>query len=408
MGLIRLAASIRGAGVAAFRRALIRPVAHRAVPPTWTPPRGEHAVGIRDAMIAGLGATGAEGAIRIWYPAVPGTGRDPRPYFGDPAEQTTMERGLRGLLTAPGARALGARRTASRPAAVPAVDSAPVVVFSHGFTGYVGQNTHLCEQLASAGYVVVSVAYPGGAATIAGPDGSARIITGAERRRLSSEDFLRAALDLLASRSPEEEDAVLARAAAIRCLAEENARWSAHLTAVLDALVPTAEREHRVDPATAQVLATGDWSRIALVGMSFGGSTSANVAHADHRIAAAVNLDGLQQGDLLHRHDIRVPLLVMSSAGSLMPSGRTINDGHYDADGPRASVRRVLVPDAGHYAFTDLVEFGAGRVRRLLGLGTVDPERMLALVAETTQDFLDEALRPAGAGTSAGRDRMVP
>ncbi len=395
----------RGAAIALARRVLIRLSLRAAVPPTWRRPAGPHPVGVRDAVISDLGPTAADGAVRIWYPAVAGTGGEARAYFGDREEQRTMVRGLSPLLTAPGTRALGARRTASRRDAVPATTSAPVVLFSHGFTGFVGQNTHLCEHLASAGYLVVSVAYPGAAAAIAAPDGSERVMTAKERRRLTTPEFLRTFLDLVTARTTTAEDAALARAATIDALAAENARWVRHLSAVLDALLSAAQRVRRVDAATCAALDPADWSRVALVGMSFGGSTSANVAQVDPRISAAVNLDGLQQGELLRLRDARVPMLVMSSSGSRLRFGRVITDLHYEARESRAAVQRVFVPDARHHAFTDLVEFGEGPVRRLLDLGTIDAERMLDLVADTTLDFLDATLRPAVSSSAEGRAR---
>lgn len=399
---LRVALAIRGVIVAPVRRALIRLSRRAAVPPTWRTPTGPHPVGVRDAVISGLGSAPTDGVIRIWYPAVAGTGGDPREYFGGPDEQRTMVRGLRSLLSAPGVRALGTRRTASRPDAAPATTGAPVVVFSHGFTGFVGQNTHLCEQLASAGYVVISVAYPGAAAAVAGPDGSERVMTATERRRLTSPEFVRTIAALLTARTVAAEDAALARAATVEAQAAENARWTRHLSAVLDALIPAEGRPRRVDAAAAQLLDAADWSRLALVGMSFGGSTSANVAQVDPRVSAAANLDGLQQGELLRLRDARVPMLVMSSAGSRLRSGRVVTDLHYEAPGSRAPVQRVLVPDARHYAFTDLVEFGSGPARRLLELGTIDAGRMLALVADTTLEFLDHALHPVASASAAG------
>lgn len=402
--LIRLTLAIRGTALAIGRRVLIRVAARTVVARTWRPPAGDHAVGVRDAVITGLGSAATDGVIRVWYPAVADTGGEPRAYFGSPAEQETMVRGLRSLLSVPGVRALGARRTASRPDATPSTADAPVVIFSHGLTGFVGQNTHLCEHLAAAGYVVVSVAYPGGAAAIAAPDGTERIMTAAERRRLRSDEFVRTMVALVTARSVADEDDALARAAVVGALAAENARWTRHLSAVLGALASEEERERRLDAETARVLRSADWSRLALVGMSFGGSTSANLAQTDLRVAAAVNLDGLQQGEQLRQRDVRVPMLVMSSAGSLLRSGRVINDLHYQAPGSEAPVHRVLVPDARHYAFTDLIEFGTGPVRRLLELGTIDPDRMLALVADTTSEFLDAVLRPP-APAVAGEDR---
>lgn len=404
MWLMRWMLAIRASVLAAGRRTLLRLTGRRALPQAWSLPAGEHAVGVRDAVVSGIGPAATDGVIRVWYPALEGTGAAPRAYFGGVEEQEGMVRGLRSLLSASGARAFGSRRTASHPDATPIGSGSPVVVFSHGFTGFVGQNTHLCEHLAAAGYVVVSVAYPGAAAAVVAPDGAVRVMTRAERRRLTSDEFVRTMLALLTARPIAEEDEALERATGVDSLAAENARWTRHLSAVLDALVPAESRPTRVDAETARVLDGADWSRLALVGMSFGGSTSANVAQVDQRVAAVVNLDGLQQGRELWQRDVRVPTLMMSSAGSLLRSGRTVNELHYQAVGSQAPVHRVLVPDARHFGFTDLVEFGSGPVRRLLDLGTVDPGRMLSLVADTTQAFLDAALRrPDPVGGRAGR-----
>lgn len=406
MRIMRWMLAIRAFVVAVGRRSAIRLAGRRALPRTWSPPSGGHAVGVRDAVVSGIGPAATDSVIRIWYPALAGTGAAPRAYFGGAEELEGMLRGLRPLLSASGVRAFGSRRTASHPDATPTTSGSPVVVFSHGFTGFVGQNTHLCEHLAAAGHVVVSVAYPGAAAAVVAPDGTARVMTRAERRRLTSDEFVRTMLALLTARSVAEEDAALERATGVDALAVENERWTRHLSAVLDALVPAASRPARVDAETARVLDGADWSRLALVGMSFGGSTSANVAQTDERVAAVVNLDGLQQGRELWQRDVRVPTLMMSSAGSLLRSGRTVNELHYQAPGSGAPVRRVLVPDARHFAFTDLVEFGTVPVRRLLDLGTVDPGRMLSLVADTTLAFLDEALRlPDPVGGRARRTR---
>lgn len=389
---------------ALLRLASMRLNAPQAMPSAWPAHAAAYGVGVRDAAVRDIGPRSSDGVIRLWYPAPVSSADAPRRYFDGPDELQVMTRGLRWLLSVRGVRALGGWRTSGRANVLPAAQAAPVVIFSHGFTGFVGQNTHLCERLAAAGYLVISVAYPGAAAAICAPDGAAQVMTAAQRRRLVGDEFVAAMVRLLRARSVAEEDTAIAAAATVDTLARENTRWSAHLTAVLDALVPDEQRRVRVDATTAAILGAGDWSRVALMGMSFGGSTSANVAHVDERVRAAINLDGMQQGDALLRHDIRVPLLVMSSAGSRLRSGRVVNDLHYERRRTaERRVRRVLVEDAGHYAFTDLVAFGTGRTRRLLDLGTVSPERMLTLVADTVIDFLADALGAGGIGGTEQR-----
>lgn len=392
MSLIRLALKAQGAAVGAVRRVLLHTRSAALVPADWPAPRGNFAVGVRDASVAGIGRLTSDGMVRVWYPARVGTGSGHREYFGDGTEQGAMIRGLAPLLSRRGSGRLGARTTVSLQDAEAIGSDHPVVFFSHGFGGFIGQNTHLCESLAAAGYVVVSVAYPKAAAAIWAPDGSSQFMTKGDSNRLMSDEFARTMLAVLRAKSAIAEDTALEQATTVRSLEFENSRWSAQLTAILDALVDPDERTQRVDGELLRVFDTADWSRIALVGMSFGGSTSANVAHVDGRVSAAVNLDGMQQGAPLFRQSIRVPLLLMTSGGAHMPSGRGIHDLHYEGEHPGALVRRVRVADAGHYGFTDLVELGRGPLRKLLDLGQVDGAKMLAQVSDEVLSFLGSTL----------------
>lgn len=393
MKLARFIMNARSAFISWARRSLMARRSGTLVPSGWSDPSGRYPVGVRDSALTGPGEQIANGVLRVWYPAVAETGSGRRNYFGNAHEQRTMTQGLTALLSARGAAALGARNTAALVNATPLGGTHPVVFFSHGFTGFVGQNSHLCEHLAAHGYLVISLAYPGAASAIAAPDGSAEFMSSSDRTRLNSDEFISTMIGLLRARSVETEDELLAQATQIKSLADENAHWSAHLSAVLDALVTAEARRSNVDHDTLAILETGDWSRIALTGMSFGGSTSANVAHLDHRVQAAVNLDGMQQGALLRHTNIRVPLLTMTSAGSILRSGRGVNDLHYEGKTPNGNVRRITVPNAGHFGFTDLVELGRGRIRPLLDLGQIDGAEMLRLVADHTLAFLNETLK---------------
>lgn len=405
MSLIRTALAVQGAAVGAVRRTIIRLRPESVATAPWEPPVGPRAVGVHDLALAGFGSSGVDGMLRLWYPAVAGTGRGRRAYGGGPHEQDVLARGLSPQLTRAGTRTLGARVTASDEDADPATEGAPVVFFSHGFGGFVGQNTHLCEHLAAAGYVVVSVAYPAGAGSISAPDGSERVMTKADQNRVATSEFVDTVAALLTARTAEKEDAALDRAAHIRSLEAEDEAWSGHLVRVLDALVDPDARAASLDATARRILDPADWSRIALVGMSFGGSTSGNVAHADARVSAAVNLDGLQQGSTLRLTDIRVPMLAMSAGSSRMRSGRVVNDLHYAAPDGGTNVQRVYVPDAQHLGFTDLVEVGSPLVRRLLGVGTIDPARMIVLVNDAVLGFLDPILRPQPADVAASDER---
>ncbi|HEY1091467.1 MAG TPA: hypothetical protein VGE47_10260, partial [Burkholderiaceae bacterium] len=283
----------------------------------WPKPEGPHRVGTREMEIPGPSRHGARRLMaRLWYPAVSVEGRERRVYFGDEAELRSMALGLDGLLSAALVRRLGLVRTWSHEAAeIIQGPKLPVIIFSHGLTGYVGQNTHLCEHLASHGYLVASLAHPGGASIVHYPDGSQTRQTRAILRRLVTPQFLLDMWSLFKVMTPQDRRDLLQRIA-LAPMADEDRRWAENISDAISGLSgPQSEAE------TGRIMAQADWNRVGLVGMSLGGSASANAAQADPRVHVAVNLDGMQQGSRLLNTSIRVPLLVMHGPRALAADG---------------------------------------------------------------------------------------
>lgn len=358
----------------------------------WPKPEGPHPVGTRDMEIP-RGSGSRRLMARLWYPADSVAGCQRRAYFGDDPELDAMALGLGGLLPAALVRRLGLIRTWSYEAAsIIGGERLPVIVFSHGFTGYVGQNTHLCEHLASHGYLVVSLAHPQGASVVRYPDGDVTQQTRAMAQRLVTPQYLMGMLSLGRTLPPQKRLKVL-RQIAQNPLADEAQRWSENISDAIGGLSgPQTLAE------VGRVMAMADWSRIGLVGMSLGGSASASAAHTDSRVRVAVNLDGMQQGRTLLDASIRVPILVIHGRQALSADGTSCTQYHYQASGTddaRVVAQRWLVPDANHFDFTDMTVFGHGFVRTMLHLGRIDGTLMLNATAALVGNFLDTHLRNA-------------
>lgn len=111
---------------------------------------GPHPVGVRDLTLVDPARAGLTGvadrslALLVWYPAArsaaPRTYRRELPRAGRPPVMTTTE----------------AIATSD---AVPAGGRFPLVIVSHGFGGWPAGMSYLTENLASKGYVVVSIAH---------------------------------------------------------------------------------------------------------------------------------------------------------------------------------------------------------------------------------------------------------
>jgi len=136
--------------------------------PDLPTPGGPHAVGVRDFELADASRKGVFAAadneprrllVRVWYPAGDVSGLKPRPYFTD-AEVKTTATGLGQLVGAPFLFQYLKHVTSNSYPDAPLIntsDTLPVLVYSHGYTSFAGQNTVLMEDLASHGYVIYSV-----------------------------------------------------------------------------------------------------------------------------------------------------------------------------------------------------------------------------------------------------------
>ena len=230
-------------------------------------------------------------------------------------------------------------------ASVPAVDRAPVaqlgrlpvVVFSPGMAVPRFLASGLAADLASRGYVVVTVDHVGESPAVELPGG--QIVFGTPPSY--TPDYMRAR--------------IAARSADVRL--------------VLDRL-----------PTLPIVGAVVDMDRIALAGHSFGGFTAATVGNADERVRAVVVLDGVlaYDGAPPVTHVDRPVLLLGVREATAHPSWQLV---HGDV---------VEVPGAGHYSFTDVANLLPVSTRLC---GTVSGSRANAITFDRVAAFLDRAIQ---------------
>ncbi|MGW4813558.1 alpha/beta hydrolase family protein [Kitasatospora cineracea] len=205
--------------------------------------------------------------VSVWYPAVPATGGAPAPYmapaagahFGGPEGVGLINYGV-----TPGSTDWSAIRTHARTdARVLPGGPRPVVLYSAGLGDPRTWGTALVEDLASRGYLVVTVDHTYEASEVAFPDGT--LATSVLPGMLGDPD-----LDI---------GAVLRRSMDARV---------ADTRLVLDRLACLGER-----PGLPAGLAGAlDLTRVGMAGHSAGGFTALQTMHDDPRIAAGIDLDG--------------------------------------------------------------------------------------------------------------------
>lgn len=363
----------------------------RAVRPTLPAPTGPHPIGTTEVHLVDrnrpdpwVADRPRELMISLWYPARGSHGHPTAPYFrpgvvgpiGAGLERTT---GLQ-----PGQVDWAGITTYARIGApVGALGRRPVVVYSPGAANPRTDATMLVQELASRGYVVVTVDHTFESPAVEFPGGRVEL-------------FRPSGLD------PTERNRT-----ALRVRVEDTRFVLDQLHALAAGGNPDAE--HRsLPPGLGRAL---DPTRVGMFGHSAGGFTTLETMLQDRRIDAGTNLDGslgynFATGDLgsVVAHGLDRPFLLLGAGADA--------DGLPHHHGEAVDWRGLwehstgwkldlYVPRGEHYTFTDhqafvpqldaVYDLRDSEVERWIG--TVDPERILASQRAYVTAFFDQHLR---------------
>jgi dienelactone hydrolase len=227
----------------------------------------------------------------------------------------------------------------------------PVVVFTHGYTGTFTDYTFLLEDLASRGYVVVSIDHTYEATAVEFPD-----------RR-----FVKSVVGSHLDNTWRTDDQTLASALSVR----------------LDDVKFVIDELERLNMSSGNAF-TGrlDLTRLALTGHSLGGLTAWFGVQRDSRFRAAILLDPYLPDMPLGSTETPVMLLTMGR------EQRNEDECQLWSDllGPRLAVN---LRGAEHVTPSDLVWLAKGAVKT----GPMGPEKTIAAVRDYIAAFLDTNVR---------------
>lgn len=200
--------------------------------------------------------------LQFWYPASPSTGLKRAKYHPNPDYFGHEVNKLFDIPEVMLARLTKSTTNAWENAPLSTVKPAyPVIVFSHGMNGMRFLNTYQMEELASHGYVVVSIEHTFAALGTVFADGSKGGIVPYER--MENDSFANAMVN----------------------------KWSADQMFAIDCIEKMNQDGHSVFSGKL------DLDNIGILGFSFGGAVSTNTLTLDKRIKAGVNLDGFYYGE---------------------------------------------------------------------------------------------------------------
>jgi predicted dienelactone hydrolase len=303
--------------------------------------------------------------VQAWYPADPTSLDDPEAWisdvdaFGDEAaREVGVPRFALGHLDQVRTSSTRGARAATTPA------GSPVVVLSHGWSGFRAIHTDLAESLASRGYVVLAIDHTYGALASLFPDGEAVPI---DRTALPEADTVAPHVYESASRALV-------------------ATFAADIRRALDAVA---------DDELPVLAGATDLTRVAFVGHSTGGGAAIMACGQDPRCGAVVGFDpwvGPVPDATIDTGSDRPLLSLRSEEWTRLPNDRRIASLHAASAAPEG---RVAIRGTLHRDFTLIPTLTP--LAGPLGIrGPTPTDRTREIVDTWTSGFLDHHLRGRG------------
>jgi dienelactone hydrolase len=278
-------------------------------------------------------------------------------------------------------------------------DQFPLLVFSHGAFGYYQSNTSTYMELASNGYVVVSLDHPHHAFFTQDTDG---------RTILADGEFLNEAMNLKNEMAPEKQFALYTEWMALRTADMNFAVDELKLAGRQDALDDSWFLADADADRIQAILQRTDFSKIGLMGHSMGGATSVALGRERNDISAVIDIDGtmlseytgVENGELIVREEAYdCPVLEFINWESYNDQREyRAQGGRYPNDilmQQAAAGFTTTIRDTGHMDFTDLPLLSPF-LGNMLGSGERDTAETMTIVNSLVLQFFNCYLKGEG------------
>lgn len=323
-------------------------------------------------------------SVRAWYPASPGDSEKRLPYMqADEAQCMAIQFNAPDFLLSHFRRI----KTDSYLEAEPLNGPFPLIFYSP--SGSIVDNTTLFQELASHGYIVMSVGHPCWNAFDYGEKGQVipRDLENEHYKSIWEEENSSRVIDIkdkitnakdLQSRKEAQQmlNTYMPREVADIRL------WAGDLSFLMDKIE---------DPSFAgeNILSHIDTSKIGAMGFSKGGAAAGQLCVSDKRCKAGINLSGFMFGDAV---DIAFtsPFMIMESIEPSCPDCDPICDLFYE--NALNAAYMVRISGARHANFTDFSLMG-GLMKRQDIIGPIRGDRFLKIQSEYVLAFFDQYLK---------------
>ena len=188
----------------------------------------------------------------------------------------------------------------------------PVLLYNHGYGGFTSVYQTVCEDLASNGYIVVSIGHENESALFITENGNVIANDPENEFYKSRSDELNGSIIgeyqsvILNSDILEENQEAYVKLVELSPLHNESTRlWQLDTKAVFEKLVELNKTDVNLKGAF-------DLESVGIFGHSVGGATAGQLGFESNFIKVGINLDGFQFGDLVN-NSLNIPFMFVSS-----------------------------------------------------------------------------------------------
>lgn len=285
--------------------------------------------------------------VTIYYPAESTEDKETAPY-ASPEEFEIISKNIFGLLSKKKASKVKTHCYENVSIAI-SEHKFPVIMYNHGYTSYTMQDTTLCSNLASSGYVVVSLGHPYESGGIKYLDGRVVYMHKDNLNNLKSmpKEYRDLFKKIIKTKETYSDEKAMATADVIykhaQGLSNNVKIWVADSVFIADQLEALNDGEIESIFKDKLKLELG----IGITGHSYGGTTAAQTCLNDDRFTCGINIDGGTYGDYLHK-DIKKPFMVI---GSTMMENISRTTFIYNTE----DTYMALLSDTAHFGYSDVL-----------------------------------------------------
>jgi predicted dienelactone hydrolase len=254
----------------------------------------------------------------------------------------------------------------------------PVIIFSHGYgLGIPELYTFISENLASNGYIVLSLTHPYESVEIDYPDRPAAYVSERASEMLQENLMQYGALKNAAN----QEEKVKATELVLKNskIAMESIEvWAKDSEFVLNQLSSSSSNIPQFIKDKA------DLDNIGALGHSFGGATAGELAMNDSRIKAVMNLDGFQYGSLFGK-ELNVPYAMVYSDFNKQMNDAILTTSSKD-------LYFITIPETMHFSFSDMPAYPDAFDKKAFA-GTMESDLFINLLNELISSYFNKYLK---------------